>query len=142
MASLLSLLRVLWVYYLQLTYNLFWRHLWSCLLENFSIWLPTPLPPSSHYLRMYCNHSLGCKSAFNFCSVFLDLPNHTLCEWRSQIQILLHVILRKCDILYICVWHFMCTDYYYPSRFTDVLSDPWDGIFDSIETVEGLAPIL
>lgn len=149
MVSLFSLLHVLWLYYLQLTYNLFWRLWWSCLLENFSVcfflflFLCLFFPHlSSHYLRMYYNHSLGCKSAFDFCSVFLDLRNHTLCEWRSQIQTLLPVILRKCDILHVCVWRFMCTDYCYPSRLTAVLSDPWDGIFYSIEMVEGLTPIL
>lgn len=105
----------------------FWRiSLYVFLFLFLCLFLPHP---SYHYLRMYYNHSLGCKSVFDFCSVFLDLRNHTLCEWRSQIQTLLPVILRKCDILHVCVWHFICTDYCYPSRFTAVLSDPWDGIF-------------
>lgn len=36
-------------------------------------------------LRRYCSHWLGCVSAFNFCSTFLDLPNHSLFERSSQI---------------------------------------------------------
>ena len=42
---------------------------------------------------MYLTHSQGFKSAFNFCSAFLDLI--IPCWWRYQLWTLLHVILRE-----------------------------------------------
>ena len=53
-------------------------------------------------LRRYCSHWLGCVSPFNFCSAFLDLPNHSLFE-RSQILYASNVILREPIVLCIYV---------------------------------------
>ena len=80
-----------------------------------------PLAFFSHfnYLRRYSTHSLGCANAFNFCSVFLDLPNHSLQERRCQIWTPLHVFLRESDVLYMYVWHISC------SQTTGIYQDAW-----------------